>query len=115
MRKKWIKKVTFEGGTIPPYGFKIFSLNLELPHGTGEFRFPSVQTYADGKDVSWSELVEGSEHPAPALVIERQYDVRNVALLLSGVALLLALAPPLKRLLQPKKVPAGRLTSLSEA
>lgn len=69
MRRKWIKRVTFEGGVIPPDGFKAFSLELQLPTEPGVYRFPAVQTYADGVQVSWSDLVEGAPHPAPTLVV----------------------------------------------
>ncbi len=69
MRKKWIKRVTFEGGLIPPDGFKAFSLELQLPTESGVYRFPAVQTYADGVQVSWTDLVEGAPHPAPTLVV----------------------------------------------
>ena len=69
MRRKWIKRVTFEGGMIPLDGFKAFSLQLQLPTQPGVYRFPAVQTYADGVQVSWSDLVEGAPHPAPTLVV----------------------------------------------
>jgi len=69
MRRKWIKKVTFEGGLIPPDGFKAFSLELQLPTESGVYRFPAVQTYADGVQVSWTDLVEGAPHPAPTLIV----------------------------------------------
>jgi hypothetical protein len=69
MRRKWIKKVTFAGGMIPPDGFKAFSLELQLPTQPGVFRFPAIQTYADGVQVSWTDLVEGAPHPAPTLVV----------------------------------------------
>ena len=69
MRRKWIKRVTFTGGSIPPDGFKAFSLQIQLPTEPGVYRLPAVQTYADGVEVSWSELVEGAPHPAPAIVI----------------------------------------------
>ena len=69
MRRKWIKKVTFEGGVIPPDGFKGFSLELQLPTEPGVFRFPAIQTYADGVRVGWTDLVEGAPHPAPTLVV----------------------------------------------
>jgi uncharacterized protein YcnI len=72
MRRKWIKKVTFEGGLIPPDGYKAFSLEIQLPTEPGVYRLPAVQTYADGVEVSWSELVEGAPHPAPAIVIEQK-------------------------------------------
>ena len=69
MRRQWIKRVTFEGGSIPPDGFKAFSLELQLPIEPGTYRFPAVQTYADGVQVSWTDLVEGSPHPAPTLIV----------------------------------------------
>lgn len=69
MRRTWIKKVTFAGGLIPPDGFKAFSLELQLPTEPGVYRFPAVQTYADGVQVSWTDLVEGAPHPAPTLVV----------------------------------------------
>ena len=105
LRKKWIKKVTFEGGSIPPDGFQVFSLNFELPDSPGEFRFPSVQTYADGKDVSWSELVQGAEHPAPTLSIRKPALISeaNLPLPLAGLALLVSLATPFLRFRQRRK------------
>jgi len=69
MRRTWIKKVTFEGGVIPPDGYKAFSLELQLPTEAGVYRFPAVQTYADGVQVSWTDLVEGAPHPAPTLIV----------------------------------------------
>jgi hypothetical protein len=72
MRRKWIKKVTFEGGSIPPDGFKAFSLQIQLPTEPGVYRIPAVQTYADGVEVSWSQLVEGAPHPAPSIVIQQK-------------------------------------------
>ena len=96
MRRTWIKKVTFEGGSIPPDGYKVFSLEFQLPIGPGEYRFPAVQTYADGVDVSWSELVPGAQHPAPAIVIDQKKqesqipEFPNLALLLSSLALLVS-------------------------
>lgn len=101
MRRKWIKKVTFEGGSIPPDGYKVFSLQFQLPDRPGEYRFPAVQTYADGVDVSWSELVSGAQHPAPALVLEQKSggrDFTNLSLPLSGFALLASLALLIKQM-----------------
>lgn len=69
MRRKWIKSVTFEGGTIPPDGFKSFALQIQLPTEPGVYRLPAIQTYADGVVVSWSQLVEGAPNPAPTIVI----------------------------------------------
>jgi uncharacterized protein YcnI len=69
MRRKWIKSVTFEGGAIPPDGFKTFLLQIQLPTEPGVYRLPAVQTYADGVKVSWTQLVEGAPYPAPSIVI----------------------------------------------
>ena len=91
LRKKWIKKVTFDGGTIPPDGFAVFLLNLELPDAPGEFRFAAVQTYADGKEVSWSELVQGAEHPAATISVEKASNPMLIPYGISGLALLLVL------------------------
>ncbi|MSO20125.1 MAG: DUF1775 domain-containing protein [Acidobacteria bacterium] len=66
-RKQWIKRVTFSGGSIPPDGFKNFLLSFQMPKQLGTFRFPATQVYEDGKEVAWTELVEGAERPAPAL------------------------------------------------
>jgi len=95
MRRKWIKKVTFKGGTIPPDGFKDFLIELQLPDKPGEFRFSADQLYADGKDVSWSELVKGAAHPAPTITIEKEpisvWTPQSLALLLSGIAFVMSL------------------------
>ncbi|MBI4478776.1 MAG: DUF1775 domain-containing protein [Acidobacteria bacterium] len=88
LRKQWIKRVTFSGGAITPDGFKAFLLSFQLPEQPGSFRFPAVQSYQDGKEVSWSELVEGAEHPAPALTIENRSRVPSPGIL---SAVLLAL------------------------
>jgi hypothetical protein len=95
MRRKWIKRVTFEGGTIPPDGFKDFLLSFQLPETPGEYRFSAVQTYADGSQVSWSELVKGAAHPAPTLMLAAEnaetHSTVNWPLILSGAALAAAL------------------------
>jgi hypothetical protein len=70
LRRKWITKVTFEGGSIPPDGFQQFLLSFQLPQRAGRYRFTAVQTYSDGKEVAWSELVEGAERPAATLAVE---------------------------------------------
>ena len=98
LRKKWIKKITFEGGSIPPDGFKTFLLSFELPEAPGEFRFSAVQSYADGKDVSWSEMVQGAEHPAASIAVEKQpFDLGSLGFPLALLALLLALLQPIVR------------------
>ena len=68
-RKKWIKRVVFEGGSVPVDGFREFRLSLQLPDREGRFRFPATQVYADGKEVGWTQLVEGADHPAPSLIV----------------------------------------------
>lgn len=70
LRRQWIKRVTFSGGSIPADGFKNFLLSFQLPGQPGAFRFPAIQKYSDGREISWSELVEGADRPAPALEIE---------------------------------------------
>jgi Domain of unkown function (DUF1775) len=92
MRRKWITKVTFEGGAIPPDGFAQFLLSLQLPEEAGKYRFPAVQTYADGKEVSWSELVDGADHPAPTLNVDSEpwISFSDLPLLFSALALLVA-------------------------
>ena len=100
MRRKWIKRVTFEGGTIPPDGFKTFQIDFQLPPQPGEFRFPAVQSYADGEDISWSELVKGASRPAPTLTIDAPHADRTYPLaasIMSGFALLISLFALLKR------------------
>ena len=91
MRKKWIKKITFEGA-IPPEAFKAFQLSFQLPDQPGKYQFAAVQTYSDGKEVSWSELVEGAEHPAPSITVEGKYSMPSPALLIAILALILAVA-----------------------
>lgn len=85
LRKQWIKRVTFTGGNIPPDGFKLFQLSFQLPEQPGTFRFPATQVYADGKEVAWSEIVEGAEHPAPSLAIEKKSGTFSLAWLPYGL------------------------------
>jgi uncharacterized protein YcnI len=94
MRRKWIKKVTFEG-KIPPDGFKDFLLSFQLPTVPGDYRFPAGQLYADGTEISWSELVAGADHPAPTLALttgKQGFDYQKLAFPASGLALLVSLA-----------------------
>ena len=89
MRKKWIKKITFEG-SIPPEAFQAFQLSFQMPDQPGKYQFAAVQTYSDGKEVSWSELVDGAEHPAPSVTVEGKYSLPSPALLISVLALIVA-------------------------
>jgi hypothetical protein len=70
MRRQWIKRVVFEQGAIPPDGWAEFRLSVQSPDTTGRYRFPAIQVYADGKEVGWTQLVEGAQRPAPTLVVE---------------------------------------------
>jgi uncharacterized protein YcnI len=96
LRRKWIKRVTFEGGAIPPDGFAEFRLSVLVPREPGRYRFPATQVYADGKEVGWTQLVEGAPRPAPMLIVERRSPytaylwpaVSVLALVTSFVALL---------------------------
>ena len=100
MRKKWIKKVTFKQGSIPPDGFQQFFFSFQLPKTAGTFRFPAVQRYADGTEVAWTELVEGAQHPAPSIVLENRQQQSNTptaSLILSGLALAIAVVLVLDR------------------
>src|ERR1700692_2519548 len=100
MGKKWIKKVTFKGGAIPPDGFKQFLLSFQLPRAPGAYRFPAVQLYADGTEVSWTESVEGARHPAPSTVLENGEErstAQQPPLTLSALALVIAMAVALDR------------------
>lgn len=93
MRRRWIKRVTFSGNSIPPDGFKEFFLNFQLPERPGVFRFSALQTYQDGVEVSWSELVEGADHPAATISITEppRWNWRDVALGISLVLILVLL------------------------
>ena len=106
LRKKWITTVTFEGGAIPPDGFAQFLISFQLPDQAGRYRFAAVQTYVDGKEVSWSELVEGAEHPAPSLNVlaPSLISYSDLPVPLSVLALLVAVAGYIKRSRAAKSV-----------
>jgi hypothetical protein len=70
MRSQWIKRVVFENGVIPPDGWAEFRLSVQTPDEPGTYRFPAIQVYADGREVGWTQLVEGAQRPAPALDVE---------------------------------------------
>lgn len=97
LRRQWIKRVTFSGGSIPPDGFKNFLLSFQMPEQPGAFRFPATQVYEDGKEVGWTELVEGAERPAPTLTIETMQETSSSSKLgeyglhtLAGLVILVA-------------------------
>ena len=57
--------ITWTGGKIAPghYGeFKILAMGL--PEDTDSLTFKAIQTYDDGKTVSWIETQKDAEHPA---------------------------------------------------
>jgi uncharacterized protein YcnI len=68
-RRKWIKRIVFEGGRIPVDGFAEFRLSIVVPDKAGQYRFPATQVYEDGREVKWAELVEGAQRPAPTLIV----------------------------------------------
>jgi hypothetical protein len=72
LRRKWIKRVIFDGGAIPPDGFAEFRLSVLVPREPGLYRFPATQVYSDGKEVGWTQLVEGAPRPAPMLIVEQR-------------------------------------------
>jgi hypothetical protein len=99
-RRKWIKRVVFDGGSIPVDGFAEFRLSIVVPTRPGRYRFPATQVYEDGKEVKWVELVEGAERPAPTLAVEAPPAVpamASVSPALSIVALVVAAAALVRR------------------
>jgi hypothetical protein len=99
MRRKWIKKVTFEGGAIPPDGFAEFKLSVVVPREPGRYHFPATQVYADGKEVGWTQLVEGAPRPAPSLNVgaSSAASAENIWRGLTVLALVTALAALFRR------------------
>ncbi len=97
--KQWITRVSFEGGSIPPDGFKEFSLGLQLPGEPGRYYFPVTQIFADGKEVSWSETVEGEgvDNQAASIVVERPFGLRHLGLLVAALALVALWVRPVRR------------------
>jgi hypothetical protein len=89
-RKQWIKRLIFEGGAIPPDGFKEFRLSLQLPDKPGRYRFPTRQVYADGVEVAWVQIVEGADRPAPELTIAKPWGQAIWWIMAGAVALGLA-------------------------
>jgi uncharacterized protein YcnI len=64
-----IDTVSWQGGEIKPGEFQEFGLSFEVPDEPGTtITFPAVQTYSNGDVVRWIGE-EGSEEPAPALLI----------------------------------------------
>jgi hypothetical protein len=107
MRRKWIKRVIFEDGRIPPDGFREFRLSIQMPTQPGHYRFPATQLYADGKNVEWTQLVEDADRPAPELSVAEPAGRMTYAWTIGGAALLLgAVSLLLRRRTRRKLVPA---------
>jgi hypothetical protein len=90
--REWIKKVTFTalpGSAIPPDGFMGFQMIVQVPASPGRYRFAAVQTYENGEQVSWSELMERAEHPAATIPVDGPSRARYIAG--GGLALLILL------------------------
>jgi uncharacterized protein len=70
-----VSLITWSGGTIKPGEFDEFEVSGgPLPSDVDRLLFPTVQTYADGQDVSWIDPPSAAgdpepEHPAPALTL----------------------------------------------
>lgn len=57
------------GSAIADGQLQQFSLSLGPVPDTGSVTLPAEQFYSDGTTVSWSEMGEDAEHPAPVLYI----------------------------------------------
>ncbi len=69
-----VSEIVWTGGSIPPDSYGDFRVIVgQLPDDTDSLKFPAIQTYSDGKSVSWIEdtPVSGDEpeHPAPVLTL----------------------------------------------
>jgi uncharacterized protein YcnI len=69
-----VSEIVWSGGKIPPgqYGeFKVLAMGI--PSDVDSIKFPTIQSYSDGTDVSWIEDTpasgEAPEHPAPVLTL----------------------------------------------
>lgn len=57
------------GSEIRAGQLQVFPLSLGPIPDTGKIVMPAEQTYSDGNVVSWSDLTEGAEHPAPVIYV----------------------------------------------
>lgn len=70
-----VSVITWSGGTIKPGEFDEFDVSGgPLPSDVDQLLFPTVQTYADGQDVSWIDPPAAAgepepEHPTPSLTL----------------------------------------------
>ena len=67
-----VSEIVWSGGTIKPGEFDEFAVSAgPLPSDVDSLKFPVVQSYDNGQDVSWiQDTVEGQpepDHPAPVL------------------------------------------------
>jgi uncharacterized protein YcnI len=67
-----VSVITWEGGQIKPGEFQRFPVSIgPLPDDVDSVSFPAIQTYDNGKEVTWIEkaTTDGKEpeHPAPTL------------------------------------------------
>ena len=67
-----VSEIVWSGGTIKPGEFDEFAVSAgPMPSDVDSLKFPVVQSYDNGQDVSWiQDTVEGQpepDHPAPVL------------------------------------------------
>ncbi len=96
-----VQKVTWSGGHVPSEEDSLFQF-LAQPSKPGTYTFQVQQTYSDGSVVSWSGS-ESSEDPAPTIRAATSLGgggtstLTIVALVIAGVAVVMALAALLAR------------------
>ena len=64
---------TAQGSGVPVGAFQEFSVSVGLPSDASELQFPTVQTYSDGKTVSWVQQTPPGgpepDNPVPVLTL----------------------------------------------
>jgi uncharacterized protein YcnI len=96
-----VTKVTWTGGSVPTGEDAAFSF-LASTQGSGDYTFAVRQTYSDGSVVDWSGP-ESSDAPAPVVKAVSSLGgggtstLTVIALVLAGIALVLAVAGLLAR------------------
>jgi uncharacterized protein YcnI len=67
-----VDTIIWEGGQIGPGEFDLFLISVgPLPRKGKQLRFPAIQTYSDGEEVSWIESGKNAEFPAPVLKLRQ--------------------------------------------
>jgi uncharacterized protein YcnI len=71
-----VSQITWSGGSIAPGQYGAFTVLLgQLPSGTSQIAFKSVQTYSNGDVVRWIDLTQAGQpapdHPAPVLTLTK--------------------------------------------